>query len=163
MAAVARFCFRRFPRIRVGFVQKRGLAEAEDVSSFPLMFSTPRQAFFSNTRVIQVDVPATSGNFGILPKHVPSLAVLRPGVVTVYEQDKKSKYFVSSGIVTVLDDASVQIVAEEAAPLENLDPQAVRSGLEEAQQQLVTTSSEEAKAEAMIAIEVHEAMAKAIE
>jgi F-type H+-transporting ATPase subunit delta len=51
------------------------------------------QAFFSNTRVIQVDVPATSGNFGILPKHVPSLAVLRPGVVTVYEQDKKSKYF----------------------------------------------------------------------
>jgi hypothetical protein len=41
--------------------------------------------------------------------------------------------------------------------------QAVRSGLEEAQQQLVTTSSEEAKAEAMIAIEVHEAMAKAIE
>lgn len=71
---------------------------------------------------------------------MPSLAVLRPGVVTVYEQNKKSKYFgrenvvsevvpclmsrsVSSGTVTVLDDASVQIVAEEAAAVEDLDPQ----------------------------------------
>ena len=34
-------------------------------------------------------------------------------------------FIVSSGIVTVLDDASVQIVAEEAAPLENLDPQVI--------------------------------------
>lgn len=43
--------------------------------------------------VKQVDVPSFSGNFGILPNHVPSLAVLKPGVVTVYEDAGGSKKF----------------------------------------------------------------------
>jgi F-type H+-transporting ATPase subunit delta len=37
--------------------------------------------------VKQVDVPSTTGDFGILPEHVPLLAVLRPGIVKVYEED----------------------------------------------------------------------------
>ena len=46
----------------------------------------------------QVDVPSFSGSFGILPAHVASLAVLKPGVVTVYEDDGATKkFFVSSG------------------------------------------------------------------
>ena len=44
--------------------------------------------------VKQVDVSATTGSFGILPNHVPAVAVLKPGLVTVYEEDNKtSKYF----------------------------------------------------------------------
>ena len=49
-------------------------------------------------RSSQVDVPSFSGSFGILPAHVASLAVLKPGVVTVYEDDGATKkFFVSSG------------------------------------------------------------------
>lgn len=66
----------------------------------------------------QVDVPSLSGDFGILAQHVPTLAVLKPGVVVVHEDDMTNKYFVSSGSVTVNDDSSVQILAEEATPLE---------------------------------------------
>ena len=44
--------------------------------------------------VKQVDVSATTGSFGILPNHVPAVAVLKPGLVTVYEEDNKTtKYF----------------------------------------------------------------------
>lgn len=51
----------------------------------------------------QVDVPSFSGAFGILPKHVPTLAVLKPGVVTIFEQDGSAKkVFVSSGTVSNL-------------------------------------------------------------
>lgn len=58
----------------------------------------------------QVDVPSFSGAFGILPKHVPTLAVLKPGVVTVYEEDGSTKkIFVSSGSVTINEDNSVQV------------------------------------------------------
>lgn len=55
-------------------------------------------------------MPSFSGSFGILPKHVPTLAVLKPGVVTVYENggDVK-KIFVSSGTVTINEDSSVQV------------------------------------------------------
>jgi len=64
-------------------------------------------------------VPSLSGNFGILVQHVPTLAVLKPGVVAVHEDDGNvNKYFVSSGSVTVNEDSSVQILAEEATPLD---------------------------------------------
>ena len=99
-----------------------------------------------------MDVFATSGAFGILPNHVPSIAVLMPGQLTVHEQDKTAKYFgrshilnctmkisikaqwpfflsaVSSGTVTINADSSVQILAEEAVPMERLDLQVKHLG-----------------------------------
>ena len=51
------------------------------------------QTFYDNVNVKQVDVSSTTGTFGILPHHVPSIAVLQPGLVTVYETDKTQKYF----------------------------------------------------------------------
>ena len=41
----------------------------------------------------QVDVPSVQGSFGILPKHVPAIAALKPGVVTVYEESETKKFF----------------------------------------------------------------------
>ena len=86
---------------------------------------------------------STTGTFGILPHHVPSIAVLQPGLITVYETDKTQKYFgkyppphpalplsvicvcisASSGTVTINADSTVQILAEAAYPLDMLDPQ----------------------------------------
>lgn len=38
-------------------------------------------------------MPTFSGNFGILPAHVPTLAVLKPGVINVFEEDGTQKKF----------------------------------------------------------------------
>ena len=129
----------------------------------PLTFSSPTEAFYNNVSVKQVDVFATSGAFGILPNHVPSIAVLMPGQLTVHEQDKTAKYFVSSGTVTINADSSVQILAEEAVPMERLDLQAARQGLEKSQQKLSSASTDVARAEANIGIELYDAMIKALE
>ena len=52
------------------------------------------QSFYDNVNVKQVDVSATTGSFGILPDHVPAVSVLKPGLVTIYEDDNKTvKYF----------------------------------------------------------------------
>ncbi|MEQ2163875.1 hypothetical protein GOODEAATRI_000582 [Goodea atripinnis] len=57
-------------------------------------FASPTQVFFKEASVKQVDVPTLTGAFGILPAHVPTLQVLRPGVVTVFNDDGSSaKYF----------------------------------------------------------------------
>ncbi len=78
-----------------------------------------------------MDVPSFSGSFGILPQHVPALAVLKPGVVTVFEEDGgQKKFFVSSGSITVNEDSSVQILAEEAHPLESLDAGEAKKALQ---------------------------------
>ncbi|CAH1102266.1 unnamed protein product [Psylliodes chrysocephalus] len=127
-------------------------------------FAAGNQVFYNAMSVKQVDVPSFSGSFGILPAHVPTLAVLKPGVVTVYEDSGKvNKIFVSSGTVTINDDSSVQILAEEAHPVENLDVNAARDILTKAQSQLSSAGTDQARAEAAIAIEVGEALVKAAE
>jgi len=125
-------------------------------------FASTNQVYYNAQAVKQVDVPSFSGSFGILPDHVPSLAVLKPGVLTVIEQDGVAKkFFVSSGSVTINDDSSVQILAEEAVPVEQLDSQTIRENLTKAQQQLASATTDVAKAEAQINVEVHEALLQA--
>ncbi|XP_049794080.1 ATP synthase subunit delta, mitochondrial [Schistocerca nitens] len=126
-------------------------------------FAASNQVFYENASVRQVDVPSFSGTFGILPRHVPTLAVLQPGIVTVFENDGSSKkIFVSSGTISINEDSSVQVLAEEAHPVENLDPSAVRDIVTKAQSELSAAADDRAKAEAAIAIEVAEALSKAV-
>merc|ERR1712109_422947 len=126
-------------------------------------FASTDQVFYNGASVKQVDVPSFSGSFGILPDHVPLLAVLKPGVMTVYEEDSSEKrFFVSSGSVTINDDSSVQILAEEAVPVEQLDAQAIREGAAKAVSDMSAAGSEQAKAEAEIALECYEALQKAV-
>merc|ERR1711976_74775 len=87
--------------------QRRGYAEM----SFTL--ASPASVYYNAVSVKQVDVPSFDGSFRILPDHVPSLAVIKPGVITVFEDDGSSKkFFASSGSITINDDSSVQILAE---------------------------------------------------
>lgn len=84
--------------------------------------------------------------------------------MTVFEQDGSSKkYFVSSGTITVNDDSSVQVLAEEAVPVDWLDPNACRQILSEAQANAGKGATDQEKAEAQIAVEVGEALVKACE
>ncbi len=83
----------------------------------------------------QVDLvllPALTGDFGVMPGHVPTVAQLRPGVITVHKtMDKEiEKYFVSSGFAFVHADSSTDVCAVEAVKVEDLDPEAVRAGLQ---------------------------------
>ncbi|EDL31590.1 ATP synthase, H+ transporting, mitochondrial F1 complex, delta subunit, isoform CRA_a [Mus musculus] len=90
--------------------------------------------------------------------------VLRPGLVVVHTEDgTTTKYFVSSGSVTVNADSSVQLLAEEAVTLDMLDLGAARANLEKAQSELSGAADEAARAEIQIRIEANEALVKALE
>ncbi|KAL1023037.1 hypothetical protein UPYG_G00035660 [Umbra pygmaea] len=157
----ARFLRRGLPLLR----QARCYAEVPSSSAqMSFTFASPTQVFFKEASVKQVDVPTLTGAFGILPAHVPTLQVLRPGVVTVFNDDgSAAKYFVSSGSVTVNADSSVQLLAEEAYPLDQLDVAAAKANLEKAQSQMMSVSDEAARAEIQINIDANEALVKALE
>uniref|UniRef100_A0A8D8KRE6 ATP synthase F(1) complex subunit delta, mitochondrial n=2 Tax=Culex pipiens TaxID=7175 RepID=A0A8D8KRE6_CULPI len=156
----ARFLLRRAaPALR----HARSYADAPS-AQMSFTFASPTEVFFKEASVKQIDVPTLTGAFGILPAHVPTLQVLRPGVVTVFNDDGSSKkYFVSSGSVTVNADSSVQLLAEEAFPLESLDVAAAKANLEKAQSELVGASDEATRAEVLISIEANEAIVTALE
>lgn len=86
--------------------------------------------------VVQVELvllPAVSGDFGVMPGHVPTISQLRPGVVAVHSEVDKDvkKFFISGGFAFAHADSSVEIAAVEAVPVEELDPAAVKAGLAE--------------------------------
>jgi F-type H+-transporting ATPase subunit delta len=116
-----------------------------------LTFASPSQSFYKDTKVRQVDVPSYSGSLGILANHVPILAVMKPGVVSVIEDDGTAKkYFVAAGTVTMNEDSSLLLLASEAVAVEDLD-------LGEAQKNL-TTANSQSTPEGKIAAEVNQAI-----
>ncbi|GAA49229.1 F-type H+-transporting ATPase subunit delta [Clonorchis sinensis] len=68
-------------------------------------------------------------------------------------------FWMSSGTVTVNSDSSMQVLAEEAATLDQLDVHAVKEGLTRAQAELLSAQTDASKAEAQIAVEVYEELA----
>jgi len=143
-------------------LRRQMATQSRAMSQMAFTFAAPNGVHYDAASVKQVDVPSFSGSFGILPNHVPALAVLKPGVVTVYEDggDVK-KFFVSSGSVTVNEDASVQILAEEAHSLDVIDVNEAKAALAEAQNAASAAADDAAKAEAQIAVEVAEEIVKA--
>jgi len=132
-------------------------------SEMPLTFATPNNMFYSGSVVKQIDVPSMSGSFGILPSHVPTMAALAPGVVTVYEADgSTTKYFVSSGTVTVNGDSTVQLLAEEACLVSDIDVNAAREAVASANATLAAAKDEVERAEAQIAADAADAIIKAV-
>ncbi|XP_005302390.2 ATP synthase subunit delta, mitochondrial [Chrysemys picta bellii] len=152
----------RLPGLRA---PARSYAEtAAGPAQMSFTFASPTQVLYNGATVKQVDVPTLSGSFGILAAHVPTLQVLKPGVVTVFAEDgTATKYFVSSGSITVNADSSVQLLAEEVATLDMLDLATAKSNLDKALSQLAAAPDETAKVEAQINVEASEALVKALE
>merc|ERR1712136_267782 len=150
--------FSRMMAARAGVLPAR-----RNYSEMPLTFATPNAAFYAGEAVKQIDVPSMSGAFGILPSHVPTMAALAPGVVSVTGADGTiSKFFVSSGTVNVHADSSVQLLAEEACLLSDIDAHAAREALAAANAAVASAKDEVEKAEAQIAVDTADAVVKAL-
>ena len=96
-------------------LQSRALSD-----EMKLTFAAANKTFCDNAEVRQIDVPSFSGSFGILAKHVPTLAVLKLGDVLVFGKDGKStKFYASSGSITV--NKNTCVLAEVANKVEDID------------------------------------------
>lgn len=109
-----------------------------------------------------VIVPATTGQMGVLPGHVATIAELKPGVLSVHEGNDVTKYFVSGGFAFIHANSVADIIAVEAAPVDQFDQNLVQKGLAEFTQKLSSASTDVEKAEAQIGVDVHSALNAAL-
>lgn len=110
----------------------RSLATATSTKfdGLSLTFASPVQSLYKDAKVKQVNVASYSGGLSILANHVPLLAVIKPGVVSVYEEDGTTrKYFVAAGTVTMDEDSSLLLLASEAVAVGDLDVSAASENL----------------------------------
>ncbi|THW15917.1 epsilon subunit of F1F0-ATP synthase N-terminal domain-containing protein [Aureobasidium pullulans] len=145
---VARAALRVRPTAFAAPLARRGYADVA-ADKIQLSLSLPHQ----------VNIPAETGDMGVLASHVPSIEQLRPGLVEVIEESAGSKqFFLSGGFATVQPGSKLSINAVEGYPLEDFSAEAVRNQIAEAQKIASGSGSEQDIAEAKIELEVLESL-----
>ena len=80
--------------------------------------------------VDDVAAPSVSGEFGVLPGHLPLLAALRTGIVTYHKGGQEKKLAVADGFVEIKDDRAL-LLTDKVATRDQIDPVKVRLELKE--------------------------------
>jgi len=105
--------------------------------------------------VDDVTAPSVTGEFGVLPGHLPLLAALRTGIVAYHRAGDEKKIAVAEGFVEVKDDRAL-ILTDKVITRDEVDPVRVRLELKDVDDQLDHYSGEPGSAEwqALVAREV---------
>ncbi|KAK0582747.1 hypothetical protein LWI29_029065 [Acer saccharum] len=146
------------PKTPMSFMQTRPSTPPSIPSKLTVNFVLPYASELSAKEVDMVIIPATTGNMGVLPGHVATIAELKPGVMSVHEGNEVTKYFISSGFAYIHANSYADVIAVEAVPLDQIDASLVQQGLAEFTQKLSSASTDLEKAEAQIGVDVHSAL-----
>ena len=123
-----------------------------DTLAFELV--SPERLLVSDDAAMVV-VPGTDGNIGVLPRHIPLISTLRPGVIEVQKTRGESAHsvFVAGGFVEVTGDRCT-VLAEEATAVDSLDSAAIDQALADLAEDLVDakTDSERMAAERALTV-----------
>ena len=91
---------------------------AEDKVEFELV--SPEELLVTEA-VEMVVIPGEEGDFGVLPRHAPMLSTVRPGVISIYENNAvRDRIFVAGGFAEVTPERCT-VLAEMALPVSDLD------------------------------------------
>ncbi|CCF37276.1 ATP synthase subunit delta [Colletotrichum higginsianum] len=154
----ARAALRARPAAIRAPLQRRTYADAVP-DKIKLSLSLPHQAIYKSQDVVQVNIPAESGDMGVLANHVPSIEQLKSGLVEVIEESGPNKqFFLSGGFAVVQPNSVLSINATEGYPIEDFSAETVKSLIAEAQKVASGSGSEQDVAEAKVELEVLESL-----
>ena len=95
--------------------------------------------------IASVTAPGAEGEFTVLPRHAPFMTTLRPGVLTVrVDKGPERRIVVFGGFAEVNPDGCI-ILAEQAVPVETLDPDAVAREIRDAGEDVADAETEDAR------------------
>jgi len=89
----------------------------------------------AHTDADSVQAPGELGEFELLPGHVPMLAALKAGVLTIGTK-ARAKYAVSSGYLRVDPAGAVEILVEQAVAVKDIDTDVAKKDLAAAEAEL---------------------------
>ncbi|KAL9252506.1 ATP synthase subunit delta', mitochondrial-like protein [Drosera capensis] len=146
------------PKTPSSFMKPRPSVPSSIPGKLTVNFYLPYTSELSGKEVDMVIVPATTGQMGVLPGHVGTIAELKPGVLSVHDGNDVTKYFVSGGFTFIHPNSVTDIIAVEAVPIDRIDSSLVQKGLAEFTQKLSSASTDYEKAEAQIGVDVYSAL-----
>lgn len=110
--------------------------------------------------IYRITVPTKEGEITVLPKHLPLVSILIPGVLEfVNENNEREVVSVSGGFVEVLRN-KVVILADTAERAEELDSEQVEEARKKAEQMVRETKREDAERFAEISTSLAKELAR---
>jgi F-type H+-transporting ATPase subunit epsilon len=101
-----------------------------DAFKFDLV--SPERMVFSGD-VEQVDVPGAEGDFGVLAHHAPLIAMLKPGILTVFGAGEAKRIVVVGGFAEV-NEEGLTVLADMATPVEDFDRASLEGQIKDAEE-----------------------------
>ncbi|HOI08532.1 MAG TPA: F0F1 ATP synthase subunit epsilon [Deltaproteobacteria bacterium] len=102
---------------------------------------TPEKAVLSRM-VEEVIAPGSAGEFGVLIGHTPFLTTLKPGQLIAKAEDRDIYMAIGGGFAEILKDRVI-ILAESAVMAEDIDAEAAKNEMEQAEQKIKTLAKED--------------------
>ena len=106
---------------------------------------SPERMVFSG-EVEQVDVPGAEGDFDVLAHHAPLIAMLKPGILTVFGAGETQRIVVVGGFAEV-NEQGLTVLADMAMPVEDFDRASLESQIKDAEEDATDDAARDAARE----------------
>ena len=104
---------------------------------FSVEIITPDKSILKSD-AIEVTIPSFEGEMGILKDHIPLITFLRPGIISIRNQDEK-KFFADEGTVEFSNN-NLLILSSTVKDLKNFDKTSISGALKDAEKKLQETN-----------------------
>ena len=100
---------------------------------FTIEIITPDKTILKS-EATEVTIPSFEGQMGILKDHIPLITFLRPGIISVQNQEEK-KYFIEEGTVEFSDN-KLLILTSTVKDLKNMEKNFINDLIDQAEKKL---------------------------
>ncbi|MBA5776970.1 F0F1 ATP synthase subunit epsilon [Stappia sp. F7233] len=98
--------------------------------------------------VLEVVVPGSEGQFGVLKGHAPFMSTIRPGILKVSRANGSvEEYFVRGGFADAAP-TGLTVLAEQAVPVGDLDAEMIAQQIRDAEEDVADAKDDEMKQKA---------------
>lgn len=104
------------------------------MATFQFDLVSPEKLLFSG-EVDQVDVPGSEGDFGVFAGHAPLVAIVRPGILTIFREGKEEKVVVLGGFAEV-SPTGLTVLADVAETVEDMDRAVIAKQIKETEKRI---------------------------
>jgi F-type H+-transporting ATPase subunit epsilon len=110
------------------------------MATFRFDLVSPEKLLFAG-EVIQVDLPGSEGDFGVLAGHAPIVTTLRPGILVIYRDGGELRVVVNGGFAEV-GPAGLTVLADLAVPQEEFDPALLEGVIKDTEEELAEATDD---------------------
>ncbi|MTI44581.1 ATP synthase F1 subcomplex epsilon subunit [Roseibium hamelinense] len=114
---------------------------------FQFELVSPERQLLSE-QVVEVTVPGTDGEFGVLKNHSPFMSTIKPGILKVRKDSGAvDEYFVRGGFADVAG-SGLTVLAEQAVPVSEINSEMLNQQIRNAEEDVADAKDDDTKQKA---------------